>query len=144
MIWLADTHEITGGLALIVAFLIGGSVAVVMGQFQDLANQRWHQARRDACHESARARAAEHPRYGRKLHWTDRPIEPARPVITMGAPTVDQLDAWDAEVDGLPWGYAMNQALADVVDDPGSCTPKLSPRAPVTTARLRRMVGVAA
>jgi hypothetical protein len=142
MTWLTDTHDVTGWYALAVVFLVSGSVAVVMGQFQDHANQRWRQARSDACRSSARARAAEHP-YRTRLHAGHRVIEEAVPLITMAAPTAEFLDAWDAEVQGLPWGWMMNQALADVVHDPRSCTPKLPPRRRPSTAELERMVSAA-
>lgn len=55
-------------------------------------------------------------------------------------PTDADLALWAVEVDGLPWGRMTDGQPADVVDDPGSPTPKLALTAPVSTARLRRLV----
>jgi hypothetical protein len=73
MTWLTTTHQVPGVVLVLAALAIGSTVAVVMGQFHDLANQRWHQARGDACEASARARAAERP-YRQRLAPSRRGI----------------------------------------------------------------------
>lgn len=139
MTLLTDTWSVSTWYLVVVALLPALGVAAWMGEALNLERQRTHTARQDRCHETARARAAEHP-YRTRLHAGHRVIEEAVPLITMAAPTAEFLDAWDAEVQGLPWGWMMNQALADVVDDPRSCTPKLPPRRRPSTAELERMV----
>ncbi len=144
MTWLTTTHQVPGVVLVLAAFAIGSVVAAVIGEYHDLANQRWHQARRDACEASARARTAERP-YRQRLAPSRRGLYAKATPIAVSAPTDDELDAWDAEIDGLPWGYAMNQRPVDVrtvVDDEGATVHRIVPERP-STAIVRALVGVA-
>jgi len=76
----------------------------------------------------------------REQRWVPRRfVAPPVPTADDLARMEDDMAEWTAQVAGLPWSGCDGRP-AMVIEDDLSCTPKLSPRASVTTARLRRMV----
>jgi len=134
-----DSYYVAGWYLLIVALLPALTVGAWMGEALNLERQRTQEARQERTHESARARAAERP-YRQRLAPSRRGIYARATPITVQAPSDEFLDAWDREIDGLPWGSAASWGPIDVIDDPEACTPRLAPTVRPSTARLRRLV----
>jgi len=134
------------GLCLAAA-LIGLSIAVVEAQRRinaEAKGRNWHREYQNehlvTQRQASRITRLETALGRREQRWVPRRfVAPPVPTADDLARMEDDMAEWTAQVAGLPWSGCDGRP-AMVIEDDLSCTPKLSPRAAVTTARLRRMV----